>query len=120
MDTPPTPIRVGDCFSTSEKGNVYGIPIVPCSGPHDYETYLTFDMPDGPYPEEAGIEAAALEGCTFAFESFVGISVQKTTLDFTYFGPLKEGWNKFQDRQLSCVVFDPAGETVGTLKGAAR
>lgn len=113
-------LRVGDCFNDVSQDQVSDVPGVPCTTPHDNEVYYLFQMPDGDFPGEAAIDAAVEESCLPEFESYVGIPYADSTLDYFPLTPTEASWNGLKDREVVCSVYDPAGQTTGTLKGAAR
>lgn len=96
------------------------MPAVPCAEPHDNEVYHSFLMPDGEFPGQAAIDAAVEETCLNEFESFVGMAYDVSTLDIFPLTPTEQGWDELADREIICTVYDPAGQTSGSLKGAAR
>lgn len=119
-DTDVFAITVGDCLNDASAGDeVSSVPTVPCSQPHDSEAYHAFNLPDGDYPGDDAVEAAADEGCFAAFESFVGISYQESVLDFAYYFPTTSSWAQ-GDREILCIAYDPAGQVTGSLQGEAR
>ena len=65
------------------------------------------------------VTAATEKECTAAFKPFVGIDIDSSVLDVTYFFPEKNAWDS-GDRGFVCVVGSHVGKTTGTLKGAAR
>lgn len=116
----PFDIDVGDCVeSTTDAGEVTRIPVVPCSEPHVGEAYAAVRMPGGAdFPgEEAVVESA--RGCEEPFEQFVGVELLGSQLKVTYFHPTAQSWAT-GDREILCVVSDPTGPVVGSLRGANR
>lgn len=92
---------------------------VPCSEPHTFEVYAEHRMPGSVFPgEDETVDEASVE-CSDAFGSFVGISYDDSTLDLFYLYPTEDSWDE-GDRIVSCLITDPDGPTVGTLRGAAR
>lgn len=77
-------------------------------------------MPEGEYPGEDAVMAAAEEGCLPAFEEFVGIAYDSSELEWFPLTPTESGWDEFGDREIVCAVFDPAALVTGTLAGVAR
>ncbi|MGH3660130.1 MAG: hypothetical protein ACRDUA_26125 [Micromonosporaceae bacterium] len=45
---------------------------------------------------------------------------EQSTLEVFYFHPTEDSWTTLDDREAVCSVVDPAGQTTGTLAGAAR
>ncbi|WP_167052116.1 septum formation family protein [Salinibacterium sp. ZJ77] len=114
-------MRVGDCLNDSASGDeVSQVPIVPCAEPHDSEIYSELRLSGSEFPGVATIEEQADEHCYTAFAEFVGVDYDSSELYFSYYMPTEGSWNDFDDRLVSCVIVDPAGQTTGSLKGAAR
>lgn len=118
-------LRVGDCLNDAElSGEVRDVPAVDCSDPHDSEVYFEFDAEgtgaDEMYPDDDDLSAQADEGCAAAFSEFVGIEAAESRLSFASYSPLLSGWYEPGGREISCVVFDPAGQTTGSLEGIAE
>jgi len=111
-------MAVGDCLNDQEADVVESVPAVPCSEPHDFEAYYSFDLVGDEYPGEEQIYTDADQGCYDAFASFAGIAYEDSALDFSYFYPTEESWAN-SDREIMCLIFD-AAQSTGTLAGAAR
>jgi hypothetical protein len=112
-------LRVGDCLDMVEGAEVETVPVVPCGEPHSDEVYHDFQLAEGEFPGDEAVNAAAEEGCLAAFEPFVGLAYEDSTLYMAWYSPTEESWNGFDDRVVSCVISDPAGEITGTLADAA-
>lgn len=111
-------IAVGDCLTDSQSsGQVTDVPVVPCAEPHSSEVYHTFDVPDGDFPGD--FTAVTEEQCLPAFEEFVGLSYDASVLEVTTLEPSSDTWAD-GDRELVCIINDPAGNVTGTLAGANR
>ena len=114
-------MRVGDCFDdiNSSAEEVSSVPGVPCSQPHDYETYAVFDVDITSYPGDEGMSALALETCMGRFESYVGKDYQSSSLDITSMYPSQQSWRE-NDREIVCAIYDMNAEKLtGTAKGRA-
>jgi hypothetical protein len=112
-------LRVGDCLNMITADEVDSVPVVPCDEPHGEEVFHDFQMPDGEYPGDEAVIAAAEESCLAAFEPFVGLAFEESTLDASWYVPTQQSWEALDDRTVSCMVSDPAGEVTGTLENAA-
>lgn len=115
-------IEVGDCLPAEEtgvEGEIATVLTVPCSEPHSGEVYAAGDMPDGPYPGGIEIQNFAEDFCTAQFDLFVGVPLEQSTLGYSYYFPTLESWAE-GDQEILCVVYDPAGDVTGALKGVAR
>ena len=114
-------MRVGDCFNdiSSSDDEVSSVPGVPCSQPHDYETYAIFDVDITSYPEDEGMSDLALESCMGRFESYVGKDYQSSSLDITSMYPSQQSWRE-NDREIVCAIYDMnVQKLTGTAKGRA-
>jgi hypothetical protein len=120
LDEQSTWIEVGDCFNETAGDVVTDIPTVPCTEPHDYEVYAEFDIDRATFPGDDEVFALADEGCYGPFAGYVGLAFEESALDYTYYVPTADGWKDYNDRQVSCILFDPAGQISTSLAGAAR
>ncbi|AJT43108.1 hypothetical protein UM93_12320 [Psychromicrobium lacuslunae] len=113
-------IKVGDCLQDPGTTSVEKVVTLPCSKPHDYEAFDRTEMKDSDYPGETAATDQAEAYCKPAFTKFVGISIDDSTLNMTYFYPTAESW-KQGDREILCLVTGKKGEkTTGSLKGAKK
>ena len=116
-------VSVGDCWNDiPAQQEVESITAVPCSEPHESEVFATFDIDLGSddWPGDPAVIAAAETGCVERFGEFVGVPYEQSTLEVFYFHPTEDSWTTLDDREAVCSVVDPAGQTTGTLAGAAR
>lgn len=113
-------VHVGDCFNDTSESEVSELPLVPCSEPHDNEVFYEFDLPDGDYPGDTAIETATTTECDPVFATFIGTAYEDSELAYSWLSPTEESWDQVGDRAVQCVVYDPSGQTTGTLKGSAR
>ncbi len=114
-------IRVGDCFddSSSYDDEVDSLPGVPCSQPHDNETYAVFDVTVSSYPQDDAMAELANESCLERFETFVGKDYQSSTLEIMTLYPTAQSWRQ-DDREVICAVYDMnAAKLEGSVKGRA-
>lgn len=114
-------MRVGDCFdsSSSVDDEVSKLPGVPCSKPHDYETFAVFDVSFDSYPSEESMSELAYASCLERFDSFVGIDYENSVLDIVTLYPTTESWQQ-DDREVVCALYDMNEEKlVGSTAGRA-
>ena len=97
----------------------FTVQTVPCSEPHSEEIYAAVTPPEGDFPGYEAIDAQAKEMCTAEFESFVGLPYEDSTLHMNLVIPTEERWDA-GDRTALCTIYDPDGETAGTLADANR
>ena len=117
-----TDLRVGDCINYPAGGvtTVRSFDAVPCSRPHDAEAYTSGNLAlTGDWPGDAAVTSATENQCRTAFQPFVGISFDSSTLAVAYFYPEQANWSA-GDRGYVCVVGVDGTKTTGTLRGAAR
>lgn len=113
-------VAVGDCINDFGSSEVTSVEAIDCAQPHDYEVYTEITIPGDAFPGEEAVTTAANDECVAAFDAFVGLSYQESLLDFSYLAPTAQSWQLNDDRLITCLIFDPAGQTSGSLAGAAR
>ncbi|QBI54723.1 septum formation family protein [Streptomonospora litoralis] len=114
-------LKVGDCLADElTGGEITEAATVECDRPHYGEVFASIVMEDGDYPGDAAVSGRAEEECTSEFESFVGAPLADSELEVFMLHPSERTWNRIDDREILCIVHDPAGETTGSLSGAAR
>jgi Septum formation len=93
-----------DIGAVAEGGNV--LPRS-CDGVHRYELYDRVELgaPDAGWPGAEQVGEDALRACTSAFESFVGVGWDQSSLDLVAVVPDEAGWAA-GDRAAWCVLFD--------------
>ena len=111
-------IKVGDCLNGESTGEVSDVPVVECTEPHDREAYASIIIDDGDFPGDDVVKQQAVDGCQSEFDAFVGMAYDDSTLDFAYFYPTETSWAG-GDREILCLIGDPAGQVTGSLAGAA-
>lgn len=115
-------LTVGDCMveDLGMGDSVEGDQLtVDCADPHLAEAYAAKDVEGRTFPGEAEVSDAADEFCAEAFDSFVGIDYNDSELEISMLMPTAQSW-RGGDREILCLVVDPAGDTTGTLRGANR
>lgn len=70
-------------------------------------------------PSAAEVEGIVEDQGLAEFESFVGMPYDQSALEVTWLEPTEESWEA-GDRELVCMITDPAGQTTGSLEGANR
>jgi len=115
-------LRVGDCLGSYGQGEFTSVPTVPCGEAHQEEVFASTELPDGDFPDEDARMAHAEDECMPAFPEFVGLAHDDSVLDITTIEPTEpteQSWAD-GDREVLCLVHDPAGEITGSLEGAQR
>ena len=101
-------LRVGDCFNSDEADEISSVDARPCDQSHQYEMFhIATWTAAGGYPTEDAMLGFVVDECFPAFEAYVGLSFQESTLDFVHFVPVEAGWQD-GDRVFQCAMFDPA------------
>jgi hypothetical protein len=118
-------LRVGDCFNDAEstESSVASVNGVPCADDHTSEVYHQFDLAeDATYPDTSFSNEEVAAGCTTAFETYVGVAYEASTVyDITYVYPDRQSWGQ-GDRKVICALtpYDGVGPLTGSGKGAAK
>jgi hypothetical protein len=114
-------IAVGDCLTddVGTAGEVSEVPVVPCAEPHASEVFHSYQIPAETLPSTTEMQTIVEEQCIGNFEAFVGMAYDTSALDITWLEPTSGSWDG-GDRELLCMVFDPAGDVTGSLAGVAR
>jgi Septum formation len=115
-------LEVGDCIADSVPGGgeeIFSVPTVPCSEPHAEEVYAALTLPERDFPGMDALFQQGEELCMAEFESFVGVPYEESALYLSFLTPSEESWSN-GDRQVICTIYDPDGETTGTLADANR
>jgi len=111
-------LAVGDCLRTIDiDAEVMSVPLVPCAEPHDGEVYDSFELPDGEYPGEEAVSAAAETGCIDRFQDFVGTPYEDSVLEVFFYNPTRRSWALADDREVLCVILSDA--TTGSARDTA-
>lgn len=112
-------VRLGDCFNDPDDytEELYSLPGVPCSEPHDNEAYAVFDLTMESYSEYE-IADTSESACIDRFAAYVGRDYESSVLDVATMYPTQESWSQ-DDREVVCALYDMSGEKlVGSVKGS--
>jgi hypothetical protein len=113
-------VEKGDCLASEPSGGeVSEVPTVGCEEPHTSEAFHVATIDAEELPSSAEIEQLVEEECVAEFESFVGMPYEQSALEVIWLEPTQESWEQ-GDRELVCLVTDPAAQTTGSLEGANR
>lgn len=115
-------LAVGTCFDDPESAEeIQSVGAVPCEGPHDNEVFALVDHPagpDDPYPGREALTEFADEQCRGqAFNDYVGSEYQFSRYFVSQLTPTDGSWEQ-GDREIVCLLFDPAEPLVGSAQGA--
>ena len=87
-------LKAGECLRVSDADNLPDeIPLVPCTQAHQLEVFGVFDLPAGAWPGDDSVEAAADQGCSPLFTSYVGASADDPKYTWSDYLPSKEDWS---------------------------
>lgn len=113
-------MKVGDCWNDVVGNEVTDVPLVPCSEPHDNEVYAEFTLPDGEFPGDEVVEAAAFDGCYDRFADYVGLAYEESILDIYPLWPTEGSWDELGDRVITCSLWDTEAQLTGSAKDSQR
>jgi hypothetical protein len=118
-------LSVGDCFSgviaAYEHSEVGDVDVVSCSKLHTYEVYSEFELTGSSWPGLSTVVSRSEEGCWTRFASFVGIEYEYSEWYISSIYPTQDSWNKFDDREVICVLGTEYDEqTTGSARGTRR
>jgi hypothetical protein len=112
-------VKVGDCTGNLASGTVSDVGLIPCDQPHYYEAFASNQMTDTTYPGESATQEQADKFCGDTFETWMGISSDKSKYGVFYFYPTSSTWT-MKDREILCFVGSSDGNIKGSLKGAKK
>ena len=113
--------QAGDCISNLDMDamNIEKATGVPCAQKHQAEVFAETYFADNSETRPAEFNDKGNLYCDSQFATFVGRNYEDSTLDYIMLYPLDQGW-KDGDREITCIIFDPAGFVIGSLRGANR
>ena len=106
--------------STDVATEVQTVPTRPCAEAHDSEIFASTMLADGDFPGDDAVTTSVDDFCYGQFQAFVGMAYEQSALGLSYFMPSQESWDGMGDREVLCILVDPAGGVTGTMKGANR
>ncbi len=121
-------LQVGDCFDSEEEEEIAEVDGIPCTEPHTFEVFAegTYGGAGDPYLTDAEWDIAFTAVCEREFEPYVGAPWAISEIFASMLTPSAESWEE-GDREVTCVLFDPKGESLTeyealttSLRGAAR
>ncbi|MBW8172591.1 septum formation family protein [Ornithinimicrobium sp. Arc0846-15] len=110
--------EIGDCMDYAGlTGEVSELPTLDCTEAHDAQVIHKFDLPDGDFPTEDEYVAALEAECLPAFESFVGVSYEESSLFISDLSPQEEGWDA-GDRETICIAYTEDADVTESFEGS--
>ena len=110
-------LEVGDCLAEPPPEAGSSVPTVPCSEPHSQEVFAAVTLPAENSAGTDAVNTQADELCFAEFNGFVGLPYEESVL-------MLDIWiietSTENDTEVVCMVYDPAGDTTGTLANANR
>lgn len=112
----------GDCFDLKDPAEeeIGDVEAKPCTEPHEFEMFFVGNLPDGEFPAESTIDSFLETECLRAFDEYVGLAFEESSLDIFPLVPTEGGWDA-GDHSVQCALFDPIDEELTeSMRGAAR
>jgi hypothetical protein len=100
-NTRPDKLRVGDCVTSLQEGEVKDIKVQPCNQPNGGKVFAVFELPAGKWPGLAAVQAAAEKGCTDRFKALKEQADKPSDVFFLH--PVEDGW-ALGDRGTTCLL----------------
>lgn len=114
----------GDCVvppAELDTADVEQLRAVPCTESHTHEVYATAEYTAADvYPGESELQAFADGACLDAFEDYVGIAYEESSLRFSYLFPSFPSWQDGEDRSVVCFVVSTDAPLTASVRGIAR
>ena len=80
--------------------------------------YAIFDVSVTSFPDGDGMANLALDSCKERFQAFVGKDYDSSSLDIATLYPTRESWNRQNDHEVVCAVYDvEQAKLTGSAKG---
>jgi hypothetical protein len=100
-------LKVGDCFTTTDKTTIQTVDSQPCTQSHNAEVIFVGEYSGDSYPISLSLDRYIEESCVPAFESYVGRAVgSEPELSIGYFYPSRDSWNS-GNKTITCYVSQP-------------
>lgn len=111
---------VGECVNltadvTEESTEVGELPVVDCAEPHDAEVFHVVDTSLTEFDETAITTEADL-ACYDAFEGYVGMAYEESSIYYTLLYPTQQSWDA-DDRAIVCLLVG-SEQVTGSLQGS--
>jgi hypothetical protein len=116
-------LEVGDCFDAPDVEAVADVELIGCDEPHRYEAYHIENHPAGadePFIGDEAMTSYADDVCIGAFEAFVGVPWEGSTLTYFFLQPTADTWEEVDDREVLCAVYSTEGDLTGSVEGSER
>lgn len=108
-------LAVGDCFTSSQHGEVYSAAPVPCSRPHDGEVFATVAL-TGSIGADDVLAKQSYRQCSDRLTDYVMNDWSLPhTMGVNYYYPAR-GDQQSGDRTATCFTADTDGQTTGSVR----
>jgi hypothetical protein len=115
-------VATGDCFDEpiGDVEDTEWLVLRACSEPHDNEIFATLEIPGNDWPGFDTVDHWSDAHCLQAFEPYVGTRYESSALEIAWYFPLEQSWVKYDDRTVSCILFDASLEKMSSsMKGSS-
>jgi hypothetical protein len=86
-------VRAGQCVDREPTGQTFEtLPVVPCGQAHDLEIYAIRKLGGGRWPGNDAVQNLAEKACRAAFQTYVGVAYDESTLEIGWYTPTAAGW----------------------------
>ncbi|MEM7093960.1 MAG: septum formation family protein [Actinomycetota bacterium] len=113
-------LEVGTCFQDPDGLEITDVDEVDCTEPHDNEVFHLLQLADGDFPGREAITSQAGDGCTGAFEAYVGRDFPSSEYFLSFIAPSEDSWDRADDREVICYLFIPGEQTSTSARGSGR
>jgi len=87
---------------------------VPCGEPHKAEVFAVFSLPLDQWPGDEVVIAEAERGCQERLGAYEAALRDDPRLELAFVHPGEDSWPE-GDREVVCLLRDPAGQRTGSL-----
>lgn len=95
---------VGDCFGSDPDSLPHRNERVGCHTQHVEELFFVADYPFPEWPGDQTIDEFGEQICLTAFESYVGLPYDRSTIFASWVPPSQASWELAADRQVNCFL----------------
>ena len=117
-------LAVGDCLRMPDSEEISSVESAPCAEAHELEVFALVTIGESsiaPYPGEDAVADAVFELCLPRFQPYIGASYDTSDWWINAIFPTQESWEEADDREGTCVVYQPGlNDEPTTLTGTAR
>lgn len=104
-------LTTGDCVLLPDDFDVASVTTTHCTQEHHAEVVGSIILSELTLPERADLDTRAEEGCRPHFETYVGSTVTKSTMELMWLLPTDDSWQT-GDRTITCLAVAPDGQVI--------